>query len=86
MLKIGAGANEFWERLGADPPSSQNAVRLGCRLFDNPSAPLADILTPAALRTMQDRENLIDFRLWPAPAPAGHDKSALKRPDPPFSP
>jgi hypothetical protein len=90
----GWGYNEFDIRTGAhlnqlaraghhwDSASSRNAISRGCEIFKDPAASITGVLTPSALRSMQDEALFIEERLWPCadPADMSPGKSLLIRP------
>lgn len=89
-LKVGAHLNQLARTKRTDGSTSQNAIGLGddIRAFlqANPSSSITNILTPTALRTLQDPNSLTEEELWPAPNAADTGNSTFTRPTLPTTP
>lgn len=85
-IRMGAHLNQVARTRLLDGATSQNAIRFGFDIHDNPSANIATILTPANMRSLQDSTSLIEEKLWPSLNPADTGNSTLTRPTLPTTP
>lgn len=83
-LKAGAHLNQLARTKRIDGSTSQNAIGLGDNIYaliqGNPSSSITNVLTPTALRTLQDPSSLIEEKLWPSPNVADIDYSTFLSP------
>lgn len=83
-LKTGAHLNQLARSKKIDGSTSQNAIGFGDDIYaliqGNPSASITNVLTPTALRTLQDPSSLIEEKLWPSPDIADTDYSTFLAP------